>query len=78
MRGELFHRVDLVFLGDIEKPVLHGDANQVGWDWLDISTLNSVQLYPSKLRRQITNLFEGKRHRIYLDNESVGDQEATD
>lgn len=82
VRGEPFHRVDLVFLcdylGDIEKPALHGDANQVGWDWLDISTLNGAPLYPSKLRRQIMNLFEGKPHRIYLGNESAGDPEAAD
>ena len=64
LHGEPFHRVDLVFLcedrGDIEHAVLHGDTNQTGMDWLDISTLNTAPLYPSKLRRQIMNLYEGK------------------
>jgi len=80
--SEAFHRVDLVFLceylGEIENPVLHSDTNQAGIEWLDISTLNAAPLYPSKLRRQIMNLYEGKPHRIYLGNESVGDPEITD
>lgn len=81
-RGEDFHRVDLVFLceylGEIENPVLHGDTNQAGWEWLDISTLNTAPLYPSRLRRPIMNLYECKPHRIYLGNECVGDPEITD
>jgi 8-oxo-dGTP diphosphatase len=80
--GESFHRVDLVFqceyLGAIENPALHGDTNQAGWEWLDISTLNRQPLYPSKLRRQIMNLCQGKPHKIYLGNESAGDPEITD
>ena len=80
--GENFHRVDLVFLceyqGEIENASLHADTNQAGIDWLDISTLNRAPLYPSKLRRQIMNLYEGKPHRIYLGNESAGDPEITD
>ena len=82
LRGEKFHRVDLVFLcecaGEIENPVLRGDTNQTGWDWLDIRTLNTAPLYPSKLRRQIMNLYEGKAHRVYLGNEEIGDSEMTD
>ncbi|MBQ8642741.1 MAG: NUDIX domain-containing protein [Clostridia bacterium] len=80
--GETFHRVDLVFLctylGEAEGAVLHGDTNQVGADWLDISTLNTVPLYPSKLRRQIMNLYEGKPYKVYLGNESMGDPEITE
>ena len=82
LHGEPFHRVDLVFLcedrGDIEHAVLHGDTNQTGMDWLDISTLNTAPLYPSKLRRQIMNLYEGKPHKVYLGNEEAGDPEVTD
>lgn len=80
VHGENFHRVDLVFLceykGTIENAVLQSDTNQVGYDWLDIKTLNTTPLYPSKLRRQIMNLYEGKAYRVYLGNEEIGDPEA--
>ena len=80
--GESFHRVDLVFLceyiGEIANPVLQKDTNQVGYDWLDIKTLNQAPLYPSKLRRQIMNLYEGKKYKVYLGNEEIGDPEITD
>lgn len=32
--------------------------------------------YPSKLRRQIMNLYEGKPYMVYLGNEGVGDIEC--
>lgn len=82
LHGESFHRVDLVFLceyqGTIEHAVLQGDTNQVGYDWLDIRTLNTAPLYPSKLRRQIMNLHEGKAYQVYLGNEEIGDPEVTE
>lgn len=82
VHGESFHRVDLVFLcecvGTIENAILQGDTNQTGYDWLDIETLNHAPLYPSKLRRQIMNLYEGKEYKIYLGNEEIGDPERTD
>ena len=82
IHGEKSHRVDLVFLceykGKIENAILQGDTNQVGYDWLDIKTLNTTPLYPSKLRRQIMNLYEGKEYRVYLGNEEIGDPEVTD
>lgn len=82
LHGEKFHRVDLVFLceykGEIENATLQGDTNQVGYDWLDIKTLNTAPLYPSKLRRQIMNLYEGKAYSVYLGNEEIGDPETTD
>ena len=82
LHGEKFHRVDLVFLceykGKIENASLQGDTNQVGYDWLDIKALNTAPLYPSKLRRQIMNLYEGKPTRVYLGNESAGDPEVTE
>lgn len=80
--GEDFHRVDLVFRceykGEAEDSARQTDTNQVGYDWLDISTLNTAPLYPSKLRRQIMNLHQGKPHRVYLGNEEIGDPEVTD
>lgn len=80
--GERFHRVDLVFLceylGVIENARLQADTNQVGYSWLDIKTLNTTPLYPSKLRRPIMDLYEGKTHRVYLGNEEIGDPEVTD
>ena len=82
IHGENFHRVDLVFLceyiGELETPTLQGDTNQIGYDWLDINTLNVTPLYPSKLRRQIMNLHEGKVYSVYLGNEEIGDPEVTD
>ena len=81
-QGEAFHRIDLVFhceyLGEIEHAALHGDTNQAGFDWLDVATLNHSTLYPSKLRRPIMNLYEGKPYPVYLGNESAGDPEVTD
>lgn len=44
----------------------------------DIATLNHAPLYPSKLRRQIMNLYEGKAYKVYLGNEEIGDSEITD
>ena len=82
LHGENFHRVDLVFLceyiGEIENAVLQSDTNQTGYAWLDIKTLNTAPLYPSKLRRQIMNLHEGKAYQVYLGNEEIGDPEVTD
>ena len=79
--GEQHHRVDIVFQCDYigaGNSVSHPDTNQVGYDWLRIDTLNHAPLYPSKLRRPIMNLFEGKETPVYLGNESVGDPEVTD
>ena len=82
VHGERFHRVDLVFLceyiGEMERATLQGDTNQVGYDWLDIETLNTAPLYPSKLRRPIMNLYEGKAYCVYLGNEEIGDPEVTE
>ncbi len=82
VHGESFQRVDMVFLcellGEMPDAVLHNDTNQVGIEWLDISTLNRQPLYPSKLRRQIMNYYEGKPYKTYLGNEEVGDPECTD
>lgn len=75
LHGENFHRVDLVFLceyiGKLENAALQSDTDQVGYDWLDITTLNTTPLYPSKLRRQIMNLHEGKAYKVYLGNEEI-------
>ena len=82
LHGEKFHRIDMVFAceyaGEIENAALHGDTNQVGVEWLDITRLNTLPLYPSKLRRQIMNYYEGKPFRVYLGNENAGDPEVTD
>jgi len=82
LHGENFHRVDMVFLceciGEIDDPMLQTDTNQVGYAWLDMRTLNTTPLYPSKLRRQIMNLFEGKAYKVYLGNEEIGDPEVID
>jgi ADP-ribose pyrophosphatase YjhB (NUDIX family) len=79
--GEPFHRVDIVFLCDYagkSETEHHGDSNQAGYEWLKIDTLNKTPLYPSKLRRPIMNLFEGKACPVYLGNECAGDPEITD
>ncbi len=81
-RGERFHRVDLVFLceyvGTSGRAELQGDTGQVGCDWLEIETLNTAPLYPSRLRRPIMDLAAGKAHAVYLGNEEIGDPEITD
>ena len=80
--GESFHRVDVVFdceyIRDMPEAILHGDTNQVGIEWLDISSLNLQPLYPSKLRRQIMNFYQGKPYKVYLGNEEIGDPECLD
>ena len=82
IHGEPFHRIDLVFaceyLDKIPGAHLHGDINQVGFEWLEIATLNTQPLYPSKLRRAIMNFHAGKPHKVYLGNESAGDPECRD
>ncbi|MBQ8954766.1 MAG: NUDIX domain-containing protein [Clostridia bacterium] len=77
--GESFHRVDLVFRCDYEGEgeASHPDTNQTGVAWLDIATLNTAPLYPSKLRRAIMDLHEGKPHPAYLGNEEAGDPACT-
>ena len=54
------------------------DTNQIGVAWLDIFNLNKQPLYPSKLRRQIMNFYEGKPYITYLGNEEIGDEECCD
>lgn len=80
VHGESFHRIDLVFLcdylGKAKDSELHKDTNQVGYDWLDLSVLNRLPLYPSKLRRPIMNFWEGKEYARYLGNEEIGDPEC--
>ena len=82
VHGERFHRVDLIFsctyIDTVPGAVLHGDTNQVGVEWLDLSTLHLQPLYPSRLRRQIMNFYEGKPYRVYLGNEEAGDPECTE
>jgi len=79
VHGEAFHRVDFVFLckyiGLSDHPVLHGDKNQVGYEWLDIENLMNQPLYPSKLRKQIIRLINGEETNVYLGNEEPGDTE---
>lgn len=82
VHGESFHRVDLVFLcdyiGEALDATLHSDTNQVGVEWLDLSILNRLPLYPSKLRRPIMNFYEGKEYVRYLGNEEIGDPECVE
>lgn len=81
-QGERHHRVDLVFsceyLGESAHIERHPDTNQVGWDWLDIRSLNTAPLYPSKLRRPIMHLASGEHPAVYLGNENMGDPEVTE
>lgn len=82
VHGESFHRVDMVFgceyIDEIPNAELHSDTNQVGIDWLDIGLLNTLPLYPSRLRRQIMNHYQGKPYTVYLGNEEAGDPECTE
>ncbi len=80
--GESFHRIDFVFLcdylGEAKNVSLHNDTNQIGFDWLDLSMLNRLPLFPSKLRRPIMNFYAGKEYIKYLGNEEIGDPECFD
>ena len=80
VHGESFHRVDLVFaceyIGEAENPALHCDINQTGLEWLELSSLNTSRLYPSKMRRAIMNYYEGRQYQKYLGNEEIGDVEC--
>lgn len=73
--GESFHRVDLVFLCEYIKEIpdaeIAGDYNQIGFDWLPIENLMNEPLYPSKLRKQIMNLYNAEETVVYLGNESM-------
>jgi ADP-ribose pyrophosphatase YjhB (NUDIX family) len=75
LQGETFHRIDLVFLcdyiGEIENAIIHGDINQIGFEWISIENLLNEPLYPSKLRSQIINLYHNKETEVYLGNESM-------
>lgn len=73
--GESFHRVDLVFLCEYIKEIpdaeITGDCNQIGFDWLPIENLMNEPLYPSRLRKQIMNLYNAEETVVYLGNESM-------
>ena len=79
--GEPDHRVDIVFrceyIGPCDAEAQY-DWNQIGTEWLPLDTLNRAPLYPSKLRRAIMNLAQGKGNPVYLGNENAGDPEITD
>ena len=79
--GEPDHRVDIVFrceyIGPCDAEAQY-DWNQIGTEWLPLDTLNRAPLYPSKLRRAIMNLTQGKGNPVYLGNENAGDPEITD
>ena len=66
------------YIGEIKNAVLHSDTNQARYDWLEIKLLNHSSFYPSKLRREIMNLYEGKEYKVYLENEEIGDPECTE
>ena len=75
LHGEPFHRIDMVFscdyVGTIEGGEIHGDRNQVGYEWLPIDALLSQPLYPSKLRSQIIRFYNHENTDVYLGNESM-------
>lgn len=80
-QGERHHRVDIVFDCETDGETDAGrvpDQNQIGYEWLDISVLNTLPLYPSRLRRAIMDRYEGKQRSVYLGNENMGDPEITD
>ena len=63
---------------DRQIAVMDSVDRHFGAEWLKIDTLNTAPLYPSKLRRPIMNLSEGKTAPVYLGNENAGDPEITD
>ncbi len=79
-KGESFHRIDLVFeceyIGQSRGVEPHADTNQEGVEWLDVASLYSAPLYPSRLRAAITEHCAGRRREVYLGCESEGDPEV--
>ena len=77
VRGESFHRVDLVFLceyiRELPNAEIISDCNQIGYEWLPVESLINEPLYPSKLRKQIMNLYNGEETIVYLGDESMGE-----
>lgn len=79
LHSEDFHRIDLVFRCEVERPVEAGeiehcdDQNQVGIEWIPVETIQKAPLYPWRLRKPIYELFHGKRGIVYLGNEEMGD-----
>ena len=83
VHGEDFHRVDLVFQCGYRGMLPHGNAGaarpdhlQVGVEWLELSQLHRLPLYPSKLRRAIQRLSQGEPYERYLGNGEIGDPES--
>lgn len=68
--GESFHRVDFVFAcrpeGAAENVARHLDEEHAAYEWLPIDTLESVPLYPVKLRQAVRRYHAGERDGIYL------------
>lgn len=77
-RDTRFHRVDLVFrcedLGPLAGVTAVGDRHQTGVEWLPVSDLHRLPLYPARLRRAIQRLARGEPGPVYLGNEELGDQ----
>lgn len=75
LRGEPFHRVDLVFTCDYldvaKEAVAHEDKDQIGIAWLSIENLMNEPLYPRKLRSQIVKLHRKGSIEVYLGVENT-------
>ena len=68
--GESFHRIDFVFAcrpaGAAEAVARHLDEEHAGYEWLPIDTLETVPLYPVKLRHAVRRYHAGEQTEIYL------------
>lgn len=79
LNGEDFHRIDLVFRCEYERPMEDGeierqeDINQNGIEWIPVESIKQAPLYPSKLRKPIYDLFHESNPKVYLGNEEMGD-----
>jgi ADP-ribose pyrophosphatase YjhB (NUDIX family) len=78
LHGEPFHRIDIVFLCEYIKEIKDAeiikDKNQIENEWISLENLMNEPLYPSKLRKEIIELYKGNIAKIYLGNESMGEE----
>ncbi|MBH5320362.1 NUDIX domain-containing protein [Paenibacillus sp. GSMTC-2017] len=65
---ENVHRVECMFTASIieETETTNMDHNQLGVEWIELSTIKDEPLFPKELRRLIESLHQGNHEQVYL------------
>jgi 8-oxo-dGTP diphosphatase len=66
-----YHGVEFYFLCSLEDTSLvtmgqHPDVTQVGIQWIQLSELSEMAIYPKVLRPLLKRIIEGESHPVYL------------